>query len=144
MILFTFQPATARTAFSDELSDLNRKIEMLEEIIKELKAELVELKEKQEAQDKKIEEIPEIAKTVETLKEIPAPIDKKLTGDLNIGGHFKFYLLDRIEGKRNDKDQNSNLSAGIHNVYLYISKTLTDWLMIEVAPNLKVSAAPYG
>ncbi len=51
---------------------------------------------------------------------------------ISFGGHLKLYVADRSEGTRNDVDQNNNLSAGFHDAYLYVSKSLSDWLMLSV------------
>jgi hypothetical protein len=125
---------SAGTATADEISDLNKKIEALQQTIDELKAQMEELKEKQEEQEEAVialEDQPPASKVV----------SEAIGKNVNIGGHFKFFLLDRSEGERNGLDQNNNLSAGVSDLWLYFSKQLTDWLSIDVAPRIEVTSA---
>lgn len=124
----------AGPAMADEISDLNRKIEVLQQTIDELKAQVEELKEKQEEQDEAVaalEDQPPASKVV----------SEAIGKTVNIGGHLKFYLADKSDGERNGFDQKNNLSAGVSDLWLYFSKTLTDWLSIDVAPRIQVTAA---
>lgn len=119
---------------ADEISDLNRKIEDLQQTINELKKQLEEVKQKQEEQEEAVialEDAPPASKVV----------SDALGKRVNIGAHLKFYLADRSDGKRNNVDQKNNLSAGVSDLWLYFSKQLTDWLSIDVAPQIQVLAA---
>jgi hypothetical protein len=60
--------------------------------------------------------------------------------EVSVGGHLKLYMADQTSGKRNSVDQNNNLSAGINEFWLYLSKGLSDWLMIDVQPRISVLA----
>ena len=132
-------------AMSDEISDFGKKIEMLQKTIDELKGQVNELKEKQEAQAEahaeKAEEIDDLSEDVEALETLPEQMAAQLSKGVNIGGHFKAFMLDRSQGQRNDIDQNNNLSAGISDVWLYFSKRFNDWLSIDIAPRIEVLAA---
>lgn len=132
-------------AMPDELSDLKDKIETLQETLQEtidqLKARVQELEEKQESQAEQAEKVEELAESVEDLRDMPSQIFDKLQKEVKIGGHFKFFAMDRSDGERNDKDQNNNVSAGINDLYLYFSKSLSDWLTIDVVPHLSVVAS---
>ena len=128
-------------ALSDEISDLNKKIEILQVTIDELKEEVAELKKKQEEQKEEVGYITESVEDLEDRPSVSKVVSEALDKKVNIGGHLKFYLLDRSEGDRNDVDQNNNLSAGITDLWLYFSKSLSKWLSLDVAPRIKVSAA---
>ncbi len=121
---------SADFAKSDEISDLGKKVEILQQTIDELKAKVNELKKQQEAQ----------AESVEELQGLPSQVAAQLGKGVTVGGHFKFYLFDRTDGERNGMDQNNNLSAGISDLYLYFGKTLSDWLSLDVAPKISVLA----
>jgi hypothetical protein len=127
-------------AKSDEVSDLSKKVEILQQTIDELKAQVKELKKKQEVQAEEVEKVSELAESVEELQELPSQVAAELGEGVTIGGHFKAYILDRTDGERNNRDQNNNLSAGIHDLYLYFGKTLSDWLSLDVAPKISVLA----
>ena len=132
---------TAGLAMPDELSELKEKIQMLQETIDELKTKVEELKEKQEAQAEEIEKVTELEESVEELQNLPSQVTEKLAKGIKMGGHLKFYMLDRSKGERNNIDQKNNTSAGIHDLYLYFSKTLTDWLSLDVVPKVTVLAS---
>ncbi len=70
-----------------------------------------------------------LSERVEELEEAPSDVSGEGIG---IGGHLKLYMADRSDGERNRVDQNNNLSAGIHDFWLYLSKSLSDFLMIDV------------
>lgn len=128
-IFFNAGPVTA-----DEISDLTKKIEVLQQTIDELKEQLKEVKQKQEDQQE----------AVEALEDQPPAskvVSEALQKTVNIGGHLKFYLADRTDGEVNGNDQKNNLSAGVSDLWLYFSKQLTDWLSIDVAPRVEVIAA---
>ena len=128
-------------AMSDEISDLNKKIEMLQRTVDELKDQLEALKKKQEEQNEEVGYITESVEALESQPSASSAVSSALSKNVNIGGHFKFYLLDRSDGERNNSDQRNNLSAGISDLWLYISKNLSDWLSLDVAPRIKVTAA---
>ncbi len=131
---FAFIFSHAGPATADEISDLNRKIEALQQTIDELKAQLEEVKERQEEQEEAVialEDQPPASKVV----------SEAIGKNVNIGGHLKFYLADRSDGERNGLDQKNNLSAGVSDLWLYFSKQLADWLSIDVAPRIEVTAA---
>ena len=123
LIVCAFLLTNPSFATSDEISDLQKTIDELKGRVEELEESLEE-----------IEEQPSTAQA----------IADELGKKVNIGGHLKFYLLDKSVGERNGFDQNNNLSAGIHDLYLYFSKILTDWLSIDVAPQVRVIAEHVG
>lgn len=129
------------TALSDEISDLNKKIEILQGTIDELKEEVAELKTKQEEQKEEVDYISESVEDLEDRPSVSSVVSNTLNKKVNIGGHLKFHLLDRSDGERNNVDQNNNLSAGISDLWLYFSKNLSKWLSIDVAPRIRVTAA---
>ncbi len=114
-------------AKADEISELK-------EQIKALSAKVEALEAKQEAQAKEIKKVPELAQKVGELKEQPA--GKGLFEGVTVGGHLKFALYDRTQGKRNGVDQHNNGSAGFIGpdspLYLTFGKELTDWLRLDV------------
>lgn len=119
---------------ADQMSDLQLKIEALEQTTQALKEELKALKENQKTQ----------AEDVQKIKEAPSAreaVTDALSEGVTLGGHFKFFLADYTDGERNDVDQHNNLSAGINDLYLYFGKTLTDWLSFDVAPKIEVLAS---
>ncbi len=73
------------------------------------------------------------------MEEEPAP-GGGITQGLKFGGHLKLYLADRSEGERNGIDQNNNLSAGVHNLFIYMTKNLNDWLRMDVQTNTGVES----
>lgn len=128
VILMTFALLFVSAAFccADELSDLKQKVEALE---------------KSQAQDK--EKITELNDSVDDLLNQPSTnsvVSKALGKQATIGGHFKFYLADQARGDVNDRSQHSSLSAGVSELWIYINKTITDWLQINVAPEVVVLA----
>lgn len=132
-------------ANSGEISDVNKKIEMLQQTIDELKEQVKELEKKQEAQTEaqaeEAETVAELSEDVEGLQDLPSKMAAKLAEGVTLGGHFKAYLLDRSDGERNSRDQNNNLSAGISDVWLYFGKRFSDWLSIDIVPKISVVAA---
>ncbi len=128
-VFFSAGPATA-----DEISDLNKKIEALQQTIDELKAQMDELKEKQEEQE-------EVVEALEDQPPASKVVSEAIGKNVNVGGHLKFYLADRSDGEVNGVDQKNNLSAGVSDLWLYFSKQLADWLSIDVAPRIQVTAA---
>ena len=132
---------SAGLALPDELSDLKQQIETLQQTIDQLKSQVGELEEKQAAQAEQAEKVDELATSVERLEGLPSQVADTLAKGVNIGGHFKFYAADQTYGERNNKNQNDNLSAGINDFYLYVSKSLSDWLSIDVVPHISVLAS---
>ena len=121
---------------ADELSDLKYQMERLENKIEALE-------QKQQEQDEKVELVPELSDTVDELYEQPSAqkVVSKALGKLpTIGGHFKFYLADQTDGEVNDQSQHNSFGMGISNLWLFINKTLTDWLQLNVGPEIAVLA----
>jgi hypothetical protein len=131
----------AGPAMPGEPSDLKEKIESLQQTIDQLKIRVQEMEEKQESQAEQIEKVSELSESVESLEGLPSRVFDKLEREVKIGGHLKFFVLDRTDGERNDRDQNNNLSAGINDLYFYVSKALTDWLSLDVVPKISVLAS---
>lgn len=114
-------------AGSDELSDLKGQLEQLQKKIEALEK-------KQEKQEKDVEKI----------KKQPSAssvISDALSKQVTVGGHLKFFLADQSTGEKNDLNQHNSLAAGVNDLWLYFSKTLTDWMSITVSPQLHVEAA---
>jgi len=78
-----------------------------------------------------------LSEKVEKLEEAQSGVSGS---GVTVGGHLKFYMADRSDGERNGVDQNNNLSAGIHDFYLYLSNGLSDFLMIDVQTKTSVVA----
>jgi hypothetical protein len=91
------------------------------------------MEKKQEAQAKSVEKIQKQPSAYEVVSE-------QLSKKVNIGGHFKFFLADQSRGEVNDDSQHNSFSAGISNAWLYLSKNLTDFMSITVAPEVYVEA----
>lgn len=126
----------AVVASADELSDLKSQIGELEKKIEDLEK-------KQQEQDKQMERVSEIEESVEEIQDQPST--RKVVSDAigklpTIGGHFKFYLADQSNGEVNGEDQHNSFGFGVSNLWLYINKTLTDWLHLTVAPEIVVLA----
>ena len=83
------------------------------------------------------DEISSLSERVEELEEAGSDVSG---AGINVGGHLKFFVADRAEGDRNGVNQNNNLSAGIHDFYLYLSKSLSDFMMIDVQTKTSVLA----
>jgi hypothetical protein len=131
LLLFSGAPAS-----TDELTDLKDEVKRLEEKIDALET-------KQQEQADEIERIPELSDDVDDLFDQPSAgeVVSDAMGKLpTLGGHFKFYLADQSDGEVNDDSQHNSLGMGISNLWLYINKTLTDWLQINVAPEIIVLA----
>jgi hypothetical protein len=133
-----------RSAAPDEVSDLKNEVERLEQTIDQLKTRLEEIEQKQEAQQEaqteQTEKVEELSGSVEEVANLPSRVMETIQKQVKVGSHFKFYLADRSDGERNNKNQNNNLSAGISNVWLYLSKDLSDWLSVDIVPRIDVVA----
>ncbi|TRZ93648.1 hypothetical protein D4R78_08035 [bacterium] len=124
---------------ADDVSDLKAQLKALQEQMNTLNAKIQDLEAKQEAQVKEVKKVPELEKTIDKLKEGPASLLEGVT----VGGHLKFTLFDRTQGKRNGVDQHNNLSGGFYgndNLFLFFSKTLDDWLRLDVQTKTEVAA----
>jgi len=92
----------------------------------------------------KADEISDLKDQLRVLSEKVEDLEEAQPGvsgeGLSVGGHLKLYMADKADGKRNGVDQNNNLSAGIHDFYLYLSKGLSDFLMIDVQTKTSVLA----
>lgn len=127
---------TGVMASADDMSDLKTQVETLEQKIEGLEA-------KEKEQDQKIEKVPEIIESVESLQNQPSSqsvVSKAIGNQASIGGHFKFFLADQTRGDVNDRSQHNSFSMGISELWLYVNKTMTDWLQITVAPEIAVMA----
>lgn len=136
LITVAFLFSGGAMAHADQLSDLKTKVETLEKKIEGLET-------KQTEQDQKLEKVPEIIESVESLQNQPSPrevVSQAIGNQATIGGHFKFYLADQAHGKVNGQSQHNSFSMGISNLWLYVNKTMTDWLQITVAPEIAVTA----
>jgi hypothetical protein len=51
------------------------------------------------------------------------------------------YIFDQTHGKSNGDSQKNDISAGIHHLYLYVSKELSDMLSLDVAIDNSISAS---
>ena len=120
-------------AKSDEQADLKQKISELEQTVGALDEKVKDLEGKQEKQ----------TKTITKMKKAPSAaevVSDAFSKKVNIGGHFKFFMADYSDGKRNDVDQHNNLSAGVNELWLFFRKPINDWLNLDVAPSIRVSA----
>lgn len=127
-------------AMADEISDLKAKITELESEVGGFKVKLEEIEKKQSLQAAEVKKVPELEKSVNQIKEAPAA---GITNGVTVGGHIKFFMLDRTQGKRNGVDQHNKLSGGFngnHNLYLYFSKQMEDWLKVDVQTETDVAA----
>ena len=123
-------------ARSQDVSDLKRQLE-------ELQRKIEALEQKQEEQT---QETGKVSESVEEIKQQPSAYEvvaQELGKQTVVGGHFKFFLADQSRGEVtnssvNNQDQHNSFSAGISDLWLYFSKSLNDWLQIEVAPQLRV------
>jgi len=129
--------SSAGFIYADELSDLKEQVRALQETTNALSAKIQGLESKQNSQTQEINKVSGLEKTVERLKSSPAA---SLQG-VNIGGHIKASLLDRTQGERNGISQHTNLSGGIHTLYLYLSKEIEDWLKLDAQVEYDVSAS---
>ncbi|MGA6926654.1 MAG: hypothetical protein WBY88_13275 [Desulfosarcina sp.] len=126
----------AGAAGADELTDLKSQVGDLE-------TKIEALEKKQQEQDQQLEKVPEIEESVEEIQDQPSAreVVSDAVGKLpTIGGHFKFYLGDQSTGEVNGEDQHNSFGLGVSNLWIYINKTLTDWLQISVAPEIVVLA----
>ena len=78
---FVFLFMSTNLALPDELSDLKKQLEVLQQKVDELQK-------KQEAQAKSVEKIEKKPSAYEIVTE-------QLSKQVNIGGHLKFYLADQ-------------------------------------------------
>lgn len=134
-------------AWADDVADLKEQIKILQETINAqqktidtLSNKIQSVESKQEAQATEIKNVPKLAQKIDEQEAQP----KSMFEGTHVGGHLKFTLLDRTQGKRNGVDQHNNLSGGIYgmdNFFLFISKELTDWLKIDVVPQLDSTAS---
>ncbi len=83
------------------------------------------------------DQLRELSEKVEELEAAPSGAS---SDGITIGGHLKLYMADQANGQRNSVDQNNNLSAGIHDFWLYLSKGLSDWMMLDVQTKTSVLA----
>ncbi|MFH1414410.1 MAG: porin [Candidatus Omnitrophota bacterium] len=120
-----------------QIQELKEQIKGMEVMIETLKTRVQELEDKQKAQDEQVGKISQLEESVGELQE-PGP---GFFEGVKVGGHFKAYLFDRSQGKRNAIRQHNNLSAGIHHLYLYFRKELEDWFSIDLQTDTSVTAS---
>lgn len=137
IFMFVFIFFGGGLAKADEIAELKAQIKALQASIGTLNSKVTALEEKQKAQEERAVEIPKIASSVEKIQEKPS----ELFEGVHVGGHLKFYMFDQTNGKRNDKRQHNNISAGIHDVYLYLTKELEDWLSLDIQTETSVTAS---
>ncbi len=123
---------------SDEIQELKSQIKSMEQVIQSLKSRVEELESKQAIQSQEVAKIPEIKSSVEQLKD--SPVSGNWFDNARLGGHFKMYLFDKADGKRNDSRQGTNISAGISHVYFFIDKDISDNTSISIQPDITVTA----
>ncbi|MDP2646847.1 MAG: hypothetical protein Q8P24_18075 [Desulfobacterales bacterium] len=127
---------SAGLAKADELSDLKKQLEVLQQ-------RLEALEKKQAEQAKEVQKVSGLSKSVDSLKKQPSAksvVSDALGKQTTIGGHFKFFLADQAFGERNGKDQHDSFSAGINDFWLYFSKKVSDSIQLTVAPRVEVNA----
>jgi len=126
---------------ADEVSDLKAKIEALETAVNSLKSQLGNLEAKQNVQTDNVKKISGLEESIQKLKESQVGT---LGEGLTIGGHLKFALYDRTQGKHNGTDQHTNGSAGFIGpdspLYLMVGKELSDVLRLDVRTMYEVAA----
>ena len=122
-----FMLMSTNLAIPDELSDLKKQFEVLQQKIEELEK-------KQQDQAKSVEKIQKQPSAYEVVTE-------QLKKQVTVGGHFKFFLADQSYGEVNGDSQHDSFAAGINDAWLYLSKNLTDYLQITVAPVIEVEAS---
>ena len=123
---------------ADEISDLKKQLEILQQKLEEL-----EKKQAEQAQ-----EAEKVSDSVDKLKKQPSAyqaVSEALGKQTTVGGHFKFFLADQSRGDvttatLDDDSQHNSFSAGISDLWLYFNKQMNDWLSITVAPQLHVDA----
>lgn len=134
-------------ASADELSDLKEQLKVLQEQSKAqqeqisgLTGKIQSLEVRQESQSKEIQKVPELDKKVSGLKSYT----NELFNGVNVGAHLKFAMLDETIGKRNGVKEHTALSGGFfgrHNVILYFSKELQNWLRVDIQPEIDITSS---
>ncbi|MDP2646385.1 MAG: hypothetical protein Q8P24_15715 [Desulfobacterales bacterium] len=128
---------SAGMARADELSDLKKQLELLQQKLEAL--------EKQQAeQAKEVKKVSGLSKSVESLKKQPSAKDvvaDALGKQTTIGGHFRLFLADYATGERNGNDTHNSVSAGVSDLWLYFNKKMNNWLQFTVAPRIGVTAS---
>lgn len=110
--------------FSQETLNQKTNVEELQTTVNTLKTQVQELLNQQAAQDEKLEQI-----------------SNSWMKDLTIGGNLKLYLFDQSIGRLNGVASQNNISAGLSQFYLLLSKRLSDWISITVKPRINVTAS---
>ncbi|MDD5595504.1 MAG: hypothetical protein PHY94_04570 [Candidatus Omnitrophica bacterium] len=139
VMLFTLVFFGVGIAKADDITDMKEQIKALQETINTLNGKINTLETKQESQAVEIKKVPELDKKVSGLKQT-----NELLNGMNVGAHLKFALLDRTDGKRNGVNEHTVLSGGFfgrHNVVLYFSKELENWLKAEVQPEIDITSS---
>ncbi|HAZ10700.1 MAG: hypothetical protein A2047_02225 [Omnitrophica bacterium GWA2_41_15] len=150
LVLCGFLVFSAGSVWADDVSDLKEQVKALQETInnqqktiESLSSKVQAVEIKQQSQAAEIKKVPELAKAVDAIKEGPAGMME----GASVGGHLKLYMFDASEGivrganGENKDAQHNDSSAGIHHLYLYFNKELSDILKLDVAMDNSVSAA---
>ena len=150
LVLCGFMVLSAGPVLADDISDLKEQVKALQETInnqqktiESLNSKVQAVEVKQQAQASEIKKVPELARAIDAIKEGPAGIME----GANVGGHLKLYMFDASEGvvrgangEGKDAQQNS-ISSGIHHLYLYFNKELSDILKLDVQIDNSISAS---
>lgn len=138
-VICVFMFSYAGPVKADDISELKEQLKALLEQSNALNARIEELEVKQESQAKEIKQVPELTETVKKLKEGPAGLLEGTT----VGGHLRFFLADRSQGRFKGDQQHNNLSAGLgsHALWLFLSKELSDKLKFETGLDIRVTAS---
>ena len=150
LVLCGFLFFSAGSVWADDISDLKEQVKALQETIKSqqqtidaMNSKIQAVETKQQSQAAEIKKVPELARAVDALKEGPAGIME----GANVGGHLKLYMFDASEGVvrgangENKDAQHNSSSSGIHHLYLYFNKELSDILKLDVQIDNSVSAS---
>ncbi|PJC47409.1 MAG: hypothetical protein CO035_06295, partial [Candidatus Omnitrophica bacterium CG_4_9_14_0_2_um_filter_42_8] len=150
LVLCGFLFFSTGLVLADDISDLKEQVKVLQETIKSqqqtidaMNSKIQAVETKQQSQAAEIKKVPELARAVDAIKEGSAGVMDGAT----VGGHLKLYMFDASEGvvrggNGESKDaQHNDTSAGIHHLYLYLNKELSDILKLDVAIDNSVSAS---
>ena len=150
LVLCGFLFFSAGSVWADDISDLKEQVKALQETIKSqqqtidaMNSKIQAVETKQQSQAAEIKKVPELARAVDALKEGPAGIME----GANVGGHLKLYMFDASEGVvrgangENKDAQHNSSSSGIHHLYLYFNKELSDILKLDVQIDNSITAS---
>jgi hypothetical protein len=120
-------------ARADEVQELKEQVQVLLKRIEEIEKKQVEQAKKTDT----------VATSVDKIKKQPSArdvVNEALANKTTVSGHLKFFLADQSKGDVNDVGQHNSFAAGVSNLWIYFNKQLSDWIQIEVAPELVVNA----